>query len=82
MSLLANRAQVVKVFLSCADEDRKFLHLLERQLSSLIREGRIESWHRYKVGVGSEWKKQAKEYLTVADIILLLISPDFVASDY
>ncbi len=82
MSLLANRAQVVKIFLSCADEDREFLHILERQLSSLIREGRIESWHRYKASAGTEWKKQAKERLNVADIILLLVSPDFVVSDY
>ena len=82
MSLPANRAQVVRVFLSCADEDREFLHTLERQLSSLVREGRIESWHRYKIGAGTEWKERAKEYLSIADIILLLVSPDFVASDY
>lgn len=82
MSSPSNRSQVVTIFLSCADEDREFLLTLERQLIGLIREERIEVWHKYKVSAGTEWEEKAKEYLSIADIILLLVSPNFVASDY
>ncbi len=77
-----NLAHIIQIFLSCADEDEEFLRGLERQLSSLRREGHIESWHRYKVNPGSEWQDVAKKYLSIADLILLLISPHFIASDY
>jgi tetratricopeptide (TPR) repeat protein len=82
MSVKPNLAQIIQIFLSCADGDEEFLHGLERQLSSLQREGQIESWHRYKISPGSEWRDVAKKYLNIADLILLLISPHFIASDY
>jgi hypothetical protein len=82
MFMKPNLARIVKIFLSCAEEDESFLRGLELQLSSLVREGHIESWHRYKLSPGSEWREQVKKYLAIADLILLLVSPDFVASDY
>ena len=77
-----NLAHIIKIFLSCADEDEEFLCGSERQLSSLRREGYIENWHCYKTSPGSEWRDIAKRYLSSADLILLLISPHFIASDY
>ena len=82
MSVKPNLAHLINIFLSCADEDKEFLHGLERHLSSLRREGYIECWHRHKVSPGSEWQDLAKKHLISADIILLLISPHFIASDY
>jgi tetratricopeptide (TPR) repeat protein len=82
MSVKPSPAHIIQIFLSCADEDEEFLRGLERQLSSLRREGHIESWHRYKISPGSEWQDLAKKYLRIADLILLLISPHFIASDY
>src|SRR5579864_6218571 len=82
MSLQSNLPQITRVFLSCAPEDEAFLHALERQLSSLKREGLIECYNRYVTRPGIEWREKAKEYLHAADLILLLVSPSFVESDY
>lgn len=42
----------------------------------------LTSWHDRKIMAGKEWKGQIDENLDQADIILLLVSPDFLASDY
>ena len=44
--------------------------------------GIIHTWHDRKITAGSEWDKTIDRYLTSADLILLLISPDFLNSDY
>ena len=79
MSLKSNLAHI---FISCADEDIAFLEGLERQLSSMTRERHAQCWHRHKISPGSEWRERVKQYLHSADIILLLVSPSFIASDY
>src|SRR5579864_4973906 len=78
----SNPDQVIRIFVSCAEEDTEFLHGLERQLSSLRREGLIKCYNRYELSPGIEWRQKAKEYLHAADIVLLLVSPFFVSSDY
>jgi tetratricopeptide (TPR) repeat protein len=75
-------AQVITIFISCADEDKGFLEELLRHLSNLIREGRIECRHRYQLSPGSEWREQVKKDLRAANLILLLVSSFFVSSDY
>src|SRR5579859_890305 len=82
MFLESSLAQVIKIFVSCADEDTEFLQGLERQLSSLIREGLVKCYNRYSLGPGVEWKEKVQEYLNGAHIVLLLVSPFFIASDY
>jgi TIR domain len=39
-------------------------------------------WHDRKIGAGTEWKGQIDAHLESAELILLLVSPDFLASDY
>jgi hypothetical protein len=46
------------------------------------RQGMISSWHDRKILPGDEWKHHIHDHLETADIILLLISADFIASDY
>ena len=77
---LSNAA--VTMFLSCSDEDEELLEELLQHLSSLMREGRIICRYRHQVRAGGEWREQAKRELDAAEIILLLVSPSFVASDY
>src|SRR5690348_1495909 len=81
MSPKSNLTQVISIFASCAQEDRAFLHELERQLSSLKRTGLIECYNRYGMAPGSEWRAKAQEYFQTADLILLLVSPAFVAAE-
>jgi hypothetical protein len=55
---------------------------LERHLALLRRDGVISGWHDRKIIAGTEWKKEIGRYLTTADVILLLINADFLASDF
>jgi hypothetical protein len=72
----------VELFYSYAHEDEKLRKKLETHLSTLRREGLIVGWHDRNISAGSEWAEEIDERLRRAKIILLLISPDFIASDY
>jgi hypothetical protein len=73
--------EVVEIFYSCTDEDETLLKELMKQLSGLRQLGLIVDWHRGNIDAGSQWQQQIDLYLSHADIIILLISPDFMASD-
>jgi len=55
---------------------------LETHLSLLQRQGILGVWYDRKIGAGTEWKGQIDAHLESAELILMLISPDFLASDY
>ncbi len=59
-----------------------FLLGLPQPLDTPERQGIIAAWHDRKIVPGSEWAGDIHHYLERADIILLLISADFLASDY
>ena len=46
------------------------------------RQGVITAWHDRLIGAGEEWKDQIDQNLERADLILLVVSADFIASDY
>lgn len=72
----------MKVFISYSHKDQRYRSQLETHLALLKREGVIEVWHDRKITAGREWADQIDENLEQASIILLLISSDFLASDY
>jgi hypothetical protein len=72
----------VKVFFSYAHQDRKFRDLLGKHLTPLVRAGYITQWYDGNVQAGAEWAEETYKHLNTADIILLLISSDFMASDF
>jgi len=72
----------VKIFFCYAHEDEQLLNKLKSHLIPLQRQGLIDIWHDGDIKAGTEWEQQIKEQLDTADIILLLVSPDFMASDY
>jgi len=55
---------------------------LEVHLSALKHQGIINQWHDRRIIPGEEWEDKIDEHLNSAQIILLLISSDFVASEY
>jgi hypothetical protein len=55
---------------------------LAKHLKLLQREGVVTAWYDRQITAGSEWAGQIDKHLNSADIILLLISSDFMASDY
>jgi hypothetical protein len=72
----------VKIFFSYSHRDESLRDELEKHFSLLKRSAIIETWHDRRIGAGQEFDKSISQYLESADIILLLISADFLASDY
>jgi hypothetical protein len=72
----------VKLFISYCHRDEKLREQLEKHLSPLKGQKVIEAWHDRQIRAGDEWANQIDDNLNKADIILLLVSPDFVDSDY
>lgn len=72
----------VKIFFCYAHEDEALLNKLKSHLKPMQREGLIEGWHDRDIGAGKDWEKEISSHLNESQIILLLISPDFMASDY
>jgi hypothetical protein len=71
-----------KVFFSYSHKDEDIRDKLEVQLTLLKRRGVIEAWHDRAIDVGDELNKKIDEHIRSDDIILILVSPDFIASDY
>src|SRR5947209_6955869 len=74
--------KALEIFYSYAHEDERFRKALDRQLSLLKRDGLITDWNDHKITAGKDWESEILTHLDSAQIILLLISPDFIASDY
>jgi len=73
---------MVSLFFSYSHRDRSTETKLEIHLAMLKREGLIGAWHDRRVGAGAELHDEISEHLEEANVILLLASPYFLASDY
>lgn len=74
--------QPVKLFISYSHRDERYLKRLETQLAALRREGVIADWHDRMIMPGEQWRMAIGHGLESADCVLLLVTPDFIASDY
>lgn len=74
--------QPIELFYSYAHSDERLRKRLETHLSALRQQGVITEWHDRKIVAGTDWKRSIDTHLMTAKVILLLISPDFLASDY
>ncbi|MEQ2355756.1 DnaB-like helicase C-terminal domain-containing protein [Pseudoalteromonas piscicida] len=72
----------VSIFYSYSHKDEKLRNDLETHLSPLYRKGLISNWHDRCIVAGREWESDIDDNIRSADIILLLVSSDFIASDY
>ena len=77
-----SEGEQVEVFLSYSHRDDVLRDELERHLSLLRREGLIRTWHDRRITAGDEWAGKIDARLDSAEVILLLVSSDFLASDY
>jgi hypothetical protein len=55
---------------------------LEGHLKILERRGMLQSWHDRRLELGKAWDEEIDTYLRNADLVLLLLSQDFIAADY
>ena len=73
---------MITVFFSYSHRDEDLRNELEIHLSALKRQGVIKTWHDRRIGAGKDLDNEIDSNLEDADIILLLVSPYFIASDY
>jgi hypothetical protein len=74
--------KALSVFISYSHKDESFKDDLVKHLSPLKRLGLVEEWNDRKITAGAEWDKVISENLESANIILLLVSIDFITSAY
>ena len=71
----------IDIFIAYAHEDEKILEELKTHLTVLERTQNVTIWYDGLVMPGQEWQATTKEVMQKSQIILLLISADFIASD-
>src|SRR5690349_4122324 len=70
-----------RIFISYSHADSKWLERLKRHLKPLAREG-LECWDDTHIRPGDDWHQEISTALDMAQAAILLISPDFFASDF
>ena len=75
-------SESIRIFYSYSHEDERLLKRLKKHLSLLLQEGTITEWHDRNISAGTEWEHEIDSHLDTAHIILLLVSSDFMASEY
>ena len=79
---VASEIEPVEVFFSYSHQDETLRDELAKHLSILQRSSVIDAWHDREITAGTEWADEIDAHLNSARVILLLVSPDFMASDY
>lgn len=82
MQLSQAGRKVVNIFCSYSHKDRALKQRLEAHLAQLLRSGNVVYWSDEQLTGGDDWDGEIDEQLLAADIVLLLISADFLASRY
>jgi hypothetical protein len=72
----------LKILISYSHKDNDLKDELERHLKFLERLNLSVIWNDRKIDAGKEWENEIHEHLNTCDIILLLITKNFMASDY
>jgi hypothetical protein len=72
----------LKAFISYSHRDERHAERLRTALAVLKAQGLIQDWHDRKIKPGAEWQTAIDEQLGSADLVLLLVTPDFLASEY
>ncbi len=81
-SSMDTRERAVRLFISYSHRDEEFRKELETRLTLLKCHGLVDAWHDRRIEPGDDWAQQIDDNLEGADIILLLVSPEFLTSEY
>jgi ubiquinone/menaquinone biosynthesis C-methylase UbiE len=71
-----------QIFISYSHIDREWLQRLQVFLKPVFRTGRLKPWDDTNIRVGSEWRAEIRAAIDRARVAILLVSPDFLASDF
>ena len=74
--------KTISLFISYAHKDNSYKEELVSHLKALERKGQIKIWEDGAIIAGTDWDATIKRHLAAAEIVLFLISSDFINSDY
>lgn len=77
-----NGAKPLSLFISYSHKDDEWRAKLDSHLALLKRQSVFDVWHDRRIGAGREWAGDINDALERASVVLLLVSADFLASDY
>ncbi|ODS32365.1 MAG: hypothetical protein SCARUB_02516 [Candidatus Scalindua rubra] len=80
--MASSQSERKHVFISYSHVDAEWLRRLKVHLKPLEREGAIDLWSDDNIKAGSKWRKEIREAIKKAKVAVLLISADFLASEF
>jgi len=72
----------LKIFLSYSHKDKEHKDVFLSHFSSIARTENVSIWTDVEIGAGTQWDAVISQQLCSADIVILLVSANFIASEY
>ena len=71
-----------KAFISYSHKDKRYLERLRIHLTPFVRSHNIDVWDDTRIKPGQQWKNEIQQAISSARVAILLVSADFIASEF